>query len=401
MPVSSTRCYEFLDAMPLPRLVSCLYVLGGVLLVIGCSSDGDRSEVRGSDRTQIEHTATNVWEDHGTAPLQFKHEQTFGTAEEPSERVLADVHGLTVDEKGTVYILDRGNHRLVAFNSDGSVRWTTGRPGQGPGEFFLPQALVWNGGKHLYVSNQFGARIDVWDTTGTFRARHALDAVERPSGLSGVVGKYLISTSTGFGDTPPHVHVIDAKTWTLRESFDIGSSQGLPEGTGVTFDVSVDPEERAFWAGNIATYSVRRYMLDGTKTHEITRSNIALPEIKALGRDEGGPRLETRSRVAAPLRLDSGHLLVASNWQTNPEEHMAGSDVESGHTAGRTRFEDGYASAVDLFDPEGAFMGRLQWDGEPIPGIGQLRTVGPNEKLYTYRSDPFPQVRRYAVSVDG
>jgi len=389
---------NFCMPMPLPRLVSCLYVLGSVFLVIGCSAEKDRSEVQGSDHTQIEHTATNVWTDHGTAPLQFKREQTFGTADEPGKSVLADAHGLAVDSNGTVYILDRGNHRLVAFNPDGSVRWTAGRHGQGPGEFFLPEALVWNEDEHLYVSNQFGARIDVWDTTGAFQERHSLDDVERPSGLSGVVDDFLISTSTGFGDTPPHVHVIDTTTWTLHTSFDIGPSHNLPENAGITFDVAVD--EGGLWAGNIATYSVRRYTRDGTKTHEITRSNVSLPEIKAIGHDEGGPRLETRSRIAAPLRLDSGHLLVASNWQTNPEEHTAGLDAGHERAAGATRFDEGYTSAVDLFDPEGAFMGRLQWEGKPIPGIGQLRTVGPDGKLYTYRSDPFPQVRRYAVSVD-
>ena len=368
--------------------------VGGFLCIaaflFGCTESQNKSD-EDSAVIQVENTDLHVWESHDEAPLQFEHEQTFGTEEGPREQMLADARGLAVDASGRVYVLDMGNHRLVAFNPNGTIRWSAGRQGEGPGEFFLPQSLVWDGGGHLYVANQFGARIDVWNTDGTFQRSQSIDGVDRPSNLSGFVDGYLVNSSTGFGNTAAHVHLIDTERWALHNTFDIGPVHPLPEGVGIAYDVEVDGD--GLWVGNIDTYTVSRYTPEGQKTHKITRSNIDLPEIKALSREEGGPSLDIRSRVAAPFRLDSGHLLVASNWQSS-------SDSEEEQNEPSMGFEGTYSSAVDLFNPEGTFMGRLQWNGQHIPGIGELRSIGPDGKLYTFHSDPFPQVRRYAISID-
>jgi hypothetical protein len=46
------------------------------------------------------------------------------------------------DGEGRVYVLDRGNHRVVVFDSAGIYLRTLGREGNGPGEFDLPIAFT-------------------------------------------------------------------------------------------------------------------------------------------------------------------------------------------------------------------------------------------------------------------
>lgn len=390
MVFSLSRNDQLLQTMihsPYLRL-GCLLCMAVALF--GCTDSQTRSD-ENADVIRVENTDTNVWEDHEKAPLQFEHEQTFGADEDPRDKILADARGLAVDTDGTVYILDMGNHRLVAFNPDGTIRWSAGRQGEGPGEFFLPQSLVWDGDRHLYVANQFGARIDVWNTDGTFQDSQSIDDVDRASGLRGVVDGHLVNSSPGFGKDPAKVHLIDAQRWALHDKIHIRAEHTFSEGIGLGFDVETDND--GFWVGNVATYAISRYDFEGQKTHEITRTNIDFPEIEALGREEGGPSLDIRSRVQAPLRLDSGHLLVASNWQTS-------SDDEAENTQEPVGFEGTYSSAVDLFNPEGMFMGRIRWDKQQIPDIGELRSIGPDGKLYTFHSEPFPQIRRYAISIN-
>jgi hypothetical protein len=46
------------------------------------------------------------------------------------------------DEQGNVYVLDRGNHRILVFDSEGHHLRTLGREGGGPGELGIPVAFA-------------------------------------------------------------------------------------------------------------------------------------------------------------------------------------------------------------------------------------------------------------------
>jgi hypothetical protein len=45
---------------------------------------------------------------------------------------------VTTGRDGSIYVIDRPNHRVVAFDSVGGHRWSVGREGGGPGEFQWP-----------------------------------------------------------------------------------------------------------------------------------------------------------------------------------------------------------------------------------------------------------------------
>jgi hypothetical protein len=50
--------------------------------------------------------------------------------------------GIGIDAQGSIYVLDRGNHRIQKFDRSGNYRMTIGRFGQGPGEFQVPVKIA-------------------------------------------------------------------------------------------------------------------------------------------------------------------------------------------------------------------------------------------------------------------
>lgn len=107
-------------------------------------------------------------------------------------------------------------------------------------------------------------------------------------------------------------------------------------------------------------------------------------------------RMSSFSRLSTPLRLGD-HLLVHSYWPTNLTDPDA-------HVRRQARDQDvpevTYDAALDLFTAEGQLRGRIHYEGTQTAAIGQPMTVGPDGKLYTSTTDPFPEVRRYAVRVE-
>jgi hypothetical protein len=96
------------------------------------------------------------------------------------------------------------------------------------------------------------------------------------------------------------------------------------------------------------------------------------------------------------VRLPTGHFLATSMW-IDVEDPQADLDRR---LADGTFGERPWRSALDLFDPDGRFLYAQEADG-PFPSIGEVQLVGPDGKLYTTVLDPYPQVRRYRVVIDG
>ena len=74
--------------------------------------------------------------------------------------------GIAVAADGTVFVADTGNHRIEAFDADGTFLWTFGRAGEGPGEFRRPMDIDVDAGGLLYVAELGGDRIQVFTRRG-------------------------------------------------------------------------------------------------------------------------------------------------------------------------------------------------------------------------------------------
>ena len=61
---------------------------------------------------------------------------TWGeTGHEPGQ--LFQPTGIAVAADETVFVADTGNHRIEAFDADGTFLWTFGESGEAPGQFRL------------------------------------------------------------------------------------------------------------------------------------------------------------------------------------------------------------------------------------------------------------------------
>lgn len=375
-----------------------IFLLASTHLWSGCS-DAPSNEVTIEERdgvTYVTNTGTRVWNDHDAAPIQFTLEQSFGAENEPEEAMLATVRGIVVDADGIVYVLDEGNNRLIAFNPDGSLLWSVGRAGEGPGEFNGAFGMVSDGDSTIYISNQRSTRIDAWSTDGTFIESVNLSEMELMGTIASYVDGMLVLSGWAQGGLQ-RFHFVDPTRWTHERTVDIDIGLELHD----RFYVNVEtfPYEDGFWLGHIDTYQIGYYTPDGTLQKRIERPVFNDDLVGGvMARDERSWTIY--SNVSAPRVLSDGSLIVTSSWPanvSNPVQHFEQSRSPDAP-------ETIWASALDLFTPEGHFRGRLQWEDSggrsSIPGLGRLHTTGPNGALYTSTTSPFPHVRRYAVTIE-
>ena len=381
------------------RSLLCILVL--LLPLLACGTDaGDPDAFMLDERDGVTYainSATTVWTPDG-APLQFELEQTFGVADAPEEAMLAGTSSVVVDDEGVVYLLDRGNHRLVAFNPDGSVRWSAGREGEGPREFQNAFGLAPGPAGDLLVVNQSGQRWERWSYDGELLESYDAGRIEGAGFFLSPVGFHngqVVASSSAMNNEPQRFMQVDLDALAVVDTlFERPLGFELPEFFG--YGVSTRLEGDHLWVADGTSYVLEEYTPDGRLVRQIERTDESglLPPGMYAG--DQSARMSTFSRLSTPLRLGD-HLLVHSYWPTNLTDPDA-------HVRRQAREQDvpevTYDAALDLFTAEGQLRGRIHYEGRQTAAIGRPMAVGPDGKLYTTTADPFPQVRRYAVRIE-
>ncbi|MBD3402516.1 hypothetical protein GF420_06450 [candidate division GN15 bacterium] len=72
---------------------------------------------------------------------------------------LSNPYGLAVDFRGTVYLTDAGNNRLITFNSELAPRSEVGGFGAGPGSFDRPGYLAVDNGMSVMIADRGNSRL--------------------------------------------------------------------------------------------------------------------------------------------------------------------------------------------------------------------------------------------------
>lgn len=128
----------------------------------------------------------------------LKLEKTLG---KPGDLLLP--RGIAVDTEGRVFVGDRGHHRIVVYGADGSLLMTWGsapaNPAQpGPGEFVDIADLALGSGGTLYVLDRGNPLIQAFDSQGRYlRAVDTRDLkAYNPNGID-AVGQQLYIADTG------------------------------------------------------------------------------------------------------------------------------------------------------------------------------------------------------------
>ena len=136
-----------------------------------------------------------------------EHLMTLGTHGEPGDDAThfnrpADISFAT---NGDIFIADGYvNTRVAKYSSDGSYLMSWGKPGEGEGEFNLVHGIAVSSDGTVYVADRTNSRLQIFDTSGTFKKIIKREQVGRPFAIAiDETGKILIIDG---GDPPEYGH---------------------------------------------------------------------------------------------------------------------------------------------------------------------------------------------------
>ena len=201
----------------------------------------------------------------------------------------------------------------------------------------------------------------------------------------------------------------DGVTWVLNPAADPGGEDAPPPFAlhlEQTFGADEAPAEALLGFvtgltvdgdGNRLRYELREYGLDGTLRRVIAREHPELiPSFVYRGTGFGLGSFEP------PMWLSDEFGLVPRRWLVGVQDVEEIKRRWDQYLASRDPEDEprSFESAIDLIDGEGRVLGSL-----PISGafrespMGRPELVGPDGRLYTIVSEPYPHVRRYRVEI--
>ena len=379
-------------------------MLGTVLLaasIAGCG--GSATEWGGTIEERdgvvyVNNPAEGLWDREGAPSVRFELEQTFGADTEPADAILAMIgrQAFDVDDQGNVYIFDGRDDRLVSFAPDGSLRWSAGGPGQGPAEFDSAEGMAWNGASTIYVTNAGGARVDFWTTEGAFVESRSIEHLGFTQGsLVGVLDEHTIVLQTWLreGREGVRVGVIDLRgEGTLVADFNVDTASGSSDAMAI-MEVEIVGEQIV--VGDRDSYDLRFYDRTGALRRVVRRAFDRLVVATSQEERRASRGVYPRSWLKPPVALAEGRMLATASW-SDP----AALDELRGR-AEAPELEEIRATtriSFDLFDADGRYLISIRRDEADIGDVDEVDAQG---RLYTTAMDPFPQVRRYRVIIEG
>lgn len=382
---------------------------GGQLACQGNQPEVGITEINGV--AVVENRGGGAWA-HRPDSLRLVLEQIYGVEADPEEAVLGNglVLRIVGTQDGDIYVQDGQRGRLIRFHNDGTVAWTAGHAGQGPGEFFAVTGVnLTPDGRSLVVSN-FAGRLDFWSTDGEFLRSLSFDP-ERglPGVLTGFVGERMVFAGRSYGRIGAQVSVFDPRNLHLFSVFEIDAAPGFAVDRN-TRTIPVKPYSGYITGSSSASFEVRFYTAKGDLVRRVTR-DVPCPVRPGYFQSESGSgRRHSFGRLGTPIALPGGFYFVPVSWEqgvTDPDATAA----ERGLTPSWD--PDKWRVSFDIFDAEGRFMqsivppGTLHVQGrlthaEEIGRLWGSVGTGPGGSpyLYTISLDPFPQVRRFRIEFE-
>ncbi len=109
---------------------------------------------------------------------------------------------VTTAADGTVYVVDKGNFRVQAFNHEGHYLHNFGTIGRYPGQFFSPKGIATDPTGNVYVVDTAFGNVQIFDPTGT------LLMVIGQRGQSSKPGNYMLPAGVAV-DESGRVYIVD------------------------------------------------------------------------------------------------------------------------------------------------------------------------------------------------
>ncbi len=102
-----------------------------LIVILAACSGGEEIEIP-EEIASIENLTVYELPENPPSEINFIPEVSFGDTD---ELIIGGVGGATADERGRVFIADRDQNTIHAFDADGNYLQSLGKEGKGPGEF--------------------------------------------------------------------------------------------------------------------------------------------------------------------------------------------------------------------------------------------------------------------------
>lgn len=278
-----------------------------------------------------QRTMTYGWEDvsEATRPLTAKERALDGGA-------LSSINGLLEGPDGNVWVLDGMNRKIVVFTPTGALGRVIGGNGEGPGEFRRPAQLSADERGTVYVWDRGLSRLTPFDRNGAAGAHTT------------VLGTGFINLAMAGGRawfiraqvSPRHaVVVVDLKSGAVVDSFArISADEVEIGGFGSPGSLARRPDGKVIFAG---PRPVQFRVLDGPNAPQIGFNRYPAAEGKTLAR---GTRVAPVSMRGTAVARDGR---IAMLYTFNPAPQDSASVVEywmeilapDGRSVARQRFD--------------------------------------------------------------
>jgi hypothetical protein len=337
-----------------------------------------------------------------TLSVEFRPLYSVGRADGSPVETFADVPAVAFDERARLYVLDRGNTRVVVFDSTGRHVRTIGRRGAGPGEFTAPSGIAIVAGNMLAVADAALRSISLFDAAGVYLRTVPVGNVRAlyPSMQSALDGGVLMQeTATSRDHRDRHViyHHSLAEGHTAVARFQTARRDSAVQivGSGNVRQRVLPPVFQP--AVRFAVWSPGIIAVAATETYGIAISGGALP-VTSIARplrpravteaDREAARARIRARSSSAATLPNGFtalpdLDAAANLRfADVMPVISGLGVDAGGMLWIARGGSPAFSAgpIDLVRRDGSYVGT-------IPSAEQPAAFGPGRRVAFLRRD--------------
>jgi hypothetical protein len=308
--------------------------------------------------------------------LVLKEELTIGAGKTKDEKIFSSVSHLNIDTLGNIYIVDMRDAQVKEFDKDGKFIKTIGRKGQGPGEFNMPDMVLFNEtGRTFYVFDLLTRRFSLFDLDGHFIRSIPVQAelvVRADIDSKG----HIYYSSTSYATRQITVNKCDADMKVIA-SYGAYPLAGADNPVGPRFHWTVGLKDEVI-IGFPINYELLFYEGNGKLLKKIIRIYVPVKltaketeeAIKSVPKTKKSAVSEYHSAYDGLFIDDDGHLFVKT-WERQPNQN---------------------GWLYDVFDAEGRFMAKVVFKGRPF--------LIKQKKLFSIEEDEdgYQVVKRYQVT---